>query len=68
MSNHNIYLIAYPTASALEERIAELLLNYYDDNDEEDIFACGVTDIPSSEAINTMKKMLAVATEEDNNE
>ena len=67
MSNHSIYLIAYPMDSALEERIAELLLNYYDDNDE-DIFACGVTDIPSSEAINTMKKMLAVATEEDNNE
>lgn len=68
MSNHNIYLIAYPADSALEERIAELLLNYYDDNDEEDIFACGVTDIPSGEAISTMTKMLAVATEEDNNE
>ena len=66
MYNHSIYLIAYPTGSALEEQIAELLLNY--DNDEEDIFACGVTDIPSGETISTMTKMLAVATEEDNNE
>ena len=59
MSNHNIYLIAYPSDSALEEKIEELLLNYYDDNDEENIFSCGVENVPSNEVRKTMSAMLS---------
>ena len=65
MSNHNIYLIAYPSNSPLEERIEELLMNYYDDNDEEDIFACGVKNVPSNEIRETTSAMLDAAVEEE---
>ena len=65
MSNHNIYLIAYPSNSLLEERIEELLMNYYDNNDEEDIFGCGVKNIPSNEITLTMSAMLAAVVEEE---
>ena len=64
MSNHNIYLIAYPSNSPLEERIKELLMNYYDDN-EEDIFTCGVEEVPSNEIRQTMSAMLAAVVEEE---
>ena len=62
MSNHSIYLIAYPMNSALEERIDELLFNY---DNEEDIYACCVTEIPSTEVQFTMAKMAMIAAEED---
>ena len=65
MSNHNIYLIAYPSNSALEEKIEELLLNYYDNNDEENIFSCGIENIPSNEVTKTMSTMLAAVIKED---
>ena len=64
MSNHSIYLIAYPINSALEEKIDELLFNY-DHEGEEDIYACCITEIPSEEAQFTMAKMAMIATEED---
>ena len=67
MSDHNIYLIAYPSNSPLEEQIEELLMNYYDDNDEENIFACGVDNIPSDEVTQTMSAMLAAVVEEETN-
>ena len=65
MSNHNIYLIAYPSNSLLEKRIEELLMNYYNNNDEEDIFGCGVKNVPSNEIILTMSAMLAAVVEEE---
>lgn len=63
MSNHSIYLIAYPMDSALEEKLDEFLLNY--ENDDEDIYACCITEIPSEEVQFTMAKMATTATEED---
>lgn len=62
MSNHSVYLIAYPTNSALEERIDEFLLNY---DGEEDVYACCVTELPSDNVQAIMVEMCMAALKED---
>ena len=63
MSNHSIYLIAYPMDSAFEEKLDEFLLNY--ENDDKDMYACCVTELPSDNVQAIMVEMCMAALKED---